>query len=334
MFYEYIKYYYQALPQHKKDVYMQIYQGFRARKTTIDIHTDRSRISPDDLIEITTAVYNDTPSFYYLDMSGITWRPTSFGYEFGQKFIYSTSTIARYDEEVEKFLAKFKARYITPNMSDYEKEKAIHDYLVKNVTYNHRALSLSPRIHEAFNIIGPLLRGTGVCWGISCAFKLMCDYLRIKCFVVIGNTLPVQPGGAGHAWNMVRIDGQSYHVDATWDTKEKGDISFCYDYFNLSDRLIKFDHTWESTLYPTCSSIENNYYKKHHLYVRTIPELTRFIADQISSGNRYIAVKFANDMPPKPRIVEAMQEAMAQARYYSGCSYVIAETTNNIYIQL
>ena len=126
-------------------------------------------------------------------------------------------------------------------MTEYQKEKVIHDYLVKTIVYDHEALNSANHIDEAFNVLGPLLKKRAVCWGIACAFKLLCDYCQIKSFVVIGNTIPRQ-GDAGHAWNMVKINEETFHVDVTWDIKEKGDISFCYDYFNLDDKLILANH--------------------------------------------------------------------------------------------
>ena len=46
-----------------------------------------------------------------------------------------------------------------------------------------------------------------------------------------------------HTWNIVRINGKYYHLDATFDNtlgNDKKEIR--YDYFNLDDQQIFRDH--------------------------------------------------------------------------------------------
>ncbi len=330
---EYMRYYYQALPPHKKAIYRELYEGFRNREDRIVIHTDPCSVSPRDVSEIALAVYNDTPSFYYLDVSMFSYAPTPFGYYYSQKYLYSAQEIASYDAYMEQGWRRFEARYLHPSMSEYEKEKMIHDYLVSTITYDDAAVADPSSAREAYNILGALIKKKAVCHGIACAFKYLCDCSRIKSFVVTGEALP-REGNAGHAWNIVKIDGDSYHVDVTWDIKKKGDISFCYDYFNLSDSLIRFDHTWQSDLYPVCNAKRHNYYYKNTLYVRTTSELSSFVERELRSGKDYIAVKFANDMPPRSHIEKSIRSGFQGAMLFGSYIYCISEVTHNIYIQL
>ena len=296
------------------------------------MHADLRRLTPKDISDIAISVYNDTPSFYYLDVTKYSYIPAPFGYIYSQNYIYSDKEIEEYDRRLEQGLNIFRKKYILPNMSEYQKEKIIHDYLVKTVVYDHEALNSANHIDEAFNVLGPLLKKRAVCWGIACAFKLLCDYCQIKSFVVIGNTIPRQ-GDAGHAWNMVKINEETFHVDVTWDIKEKGDISFCYDYFNLDDKLILANHTWESKLYPKCVSIKQNYYYKNHLFVKTTSDLSAYICSRLRANDQYIAVKYANAMPPKTDIESAIQAGFLKALKYSPYRYSISELTHNIYIE-
>ena len=330
---EYMKYYYQALPPHKKTIYKELYDGFRDRLSSISIHTDPSMVSIDEVAEVAIAVYNDTPSFYYLDVSCFTWRKTRYGYQYSQRYLYSEQDIAYYDQYLEEGWKRFESNYLRPSMSEYEKEKTIHDYLVSTITYDESALIDPNSTREAFNILGALIKKSAVCHGIACAFKYLCDCCRLKCFVVVGEALP-REGDSGHAWNMVKIDDESYHVDVTWDIKKKGDISFFYDYFNLSDPLIQFDHTWQSTLYPPCTAKEHNYYYKNRLFVRSVSELTDFIANALKNGSDYIAVKFANDMPPSNQIENSIHKGFSRARRFGSYTYSISVITHNIYIQI
>ena len=330
---EYMKYYYQALPPHKKMIYKELYDGFRKRVDMIDVHTDPHTVSIDEVAEIALAVYNDTPSFYYLDVSAFSWIPMPYGYRYSQKYLYSDSEIAYYDQYLEEGWKRFESKYLRPHMSEYEKEKTIHDYLVTTISYDETALIVPDQTREAFNILGALIKKRAVCHGIACAFKYLCDCCQIKCFVVIGEALP-REGDMGHAWNIVKIDDEAYHVDVTWDIKKKGDISFFYDYFNLSDPLIRFDHAWKSDLYPPCTAKEHNYYYKNKLFVRSLSELTDFVANALKNGSGYIAVKFANDMPSEAQLKASIQNGFSRANRFGYYVYSISEITHNIYIQL
>lgn len=58
-----------------------------------------------------------------------------------------------------------------------------------------------------------------------------------------------------HAWNLVKLDGEWYHLDTTWNDpiytgifKWLGEQT--YDYFLISDKKMKKDHEWDYELYP------------------------------------------------------------------------------------
>ena len=129
--------------------------------------------------------------------------------------------------------------------SDFQKEKAIHDFLASTFSYQD---SDAPYSHEAPGVI---LFQIGVCEGIAKACKFLSDHLGLKSIVVFGSSL--EQGNEGrHAWNLVNVGGVFYHLDITFDsTISKSCIR--YDYYNLSDADILASHTWEELL-PTCPS--------------------------------------------------------------------------------
>ncbi len=331
---EYTKFYYHALPDHKKKIYKALYEGFKNRVKAVDIRTDRSVVSIQEVQEIAMSVYNDTPSFYYLDISQYFWAPTMFGYSYSQEYIYTDEEIRGFDRQLEAGLQKFKSKYIRPGMTDYEKEKQIHDYLVSTIEYDHSIEDqTASRVDEAFNVLGALIKKKAVCHGISCAFKLLCDYCDLKSMVVVGDSIP-SLGYCGHAWNMVKLNEETYHVDVTWDIKEKGDISCNYDYFNMDGKLMGLDHTWDRSLYPVCNSIEHNYYYKNDLFVKSLNELTDFVAKRLSSGQKYIAVKFAAPMPSEYQVSMAVRNAFYKSMTFSPYYFRMGEKSHNIYVEL
>ena len=78
--------------------------------------------------------------------------------------------------------------------------------------------------------------------GIAKSVKILCDALGLWCIIAVSENNPAQGVKYRHAWNIVRLDGQYYHLDATFDNSLGGDGVIRYDYFNLDDKKIFRDH--------------------------------------------------------------------------------------------
>ena len=113
-------------------------------------------------------------------------------------------------------------------MSDYEKVRAIHNWISHNTLYD-RKLYARERIdtdpdfyrggyNKSFNMEGVFFEGVAVCDGIAQGFNLMASMVEIETVHVIGDI-----SGELHAWNKVNIDyngdGEKNwcHVNVTWD---------------------------------------------------------------------------------------------------------------------
>ena len=122
---------------------------------------------------------------------------------------------------------------VTPGMSEYDQVKVFHDWLVNNTEYDTSANESS------YDAAGPLLYHRAVCDGYSKALDLLCYLSGIDCVRIngVGN-------GGGHAWNKVKIDGQWYNVDVTWDDPVSTRPILRYDYFLVSDDVLAKDHSW------------------------------------------------------------------------------------------
>ncbi len=158
------------------------------------------------------------------------------------------------------------ARLINPDMTEYDREKVLHDYIVNNTRYDYSNYLKGTIPDTSFSTYGCLVQGVAVCEGYSKAMKLLCDLSAIECIVVSGKS---KSGGnwIGHAWNIVKIDGAYYHLDVTNDdpVMEDGSNALNYHYFNLPDSEIARVSTWDKTKYPACTSTANSYYNKNNL---------------------------------------------------------------------
>ena len=96
-------------------------------------------------------------------------------------------------------------RITKDSMTDREKIKAVHDWIIKNVKYSDRS-------YNSEYLIGAMLEHKAVCAGYAETFDFFMYILGIEHEYVIGRA-----GGGLHAWNRVLLDGNWLYVDCTWD---------------------------------------------------------------------------------------------------------------------
>ena len=94
--------------------------------------------------------------------------------------------------------------------------------------------------------------------------KLLCDGLGLPCMIAVSDRDRANGERYLHAWNIVQLGGQCYHLDATFDNS-LSKYGPRYDYFNLDDTKIFRDH--RPLLYPApaCTDGGQFYYKLQHL---------------------------------------------------------------------
>lgn len=137
---------------------------------------------------------------------------------------------------------------VTPGMSEYEKVKAIHDYLIIHVDYDYDNLAAGTLPDTAFTAEGALFLHSAVCEGYARAFSLLCDRSGIENALVYG-TADDGTGVQNHAWNQVRVDGEWYNIDVTWDDPlmdgepVTDGSNMVYDYFLVPDMTLLGNHT-------------------------------------------------------------------------------------------
>jgi hypothetical protein len=189
---------------------------------------------------------------------------------------------------------------IEPGMTDYHKELAIHDYLVDNCTYD----TTSPKPPaESYTAYGALCLDKAVCEGYAKAMKMLLNQAGIECLFVTGTSR-----GQNHAWNIVKICNQYYHLDAAWDDTIMADGSAMriYTYFNLPDSAIMRDHgSWAATL-PKCDMTTFNYHEYNSYVARGKDEFVAFAVAQFNKGVNPITVKVSDNDKPGFDLLEAL----------------------------
>lgn len=153
------------------------------------------------------------------------------------------------DEEfaqVEQAADRIMAELITAEMTDLQKEKAIFDYLVNHIQYDSQYYSYGkPTRTKPYSLYGALIEGYAVCDGYARAMFYLGRKAGLDILYVSGFTT-----GEGHAWNMVRIDGEYYHVDATWGEGQREGDPPRYHHFNVTHDDRAYYTVWNVDAYP------------------------------------------------------------------------------------
>ena len=144
-------------------------------------------------------------------------------------------------------------RVIKSDMTDYEKELAIHDYIVTNCEYGYVDYSND----YAYRAYGALVQGKAVCNGYAEAMALLLNCVGVENEIMTG-----WASSELHAWNRVRLDGKWYQVDSTWDDPIPDRGSFAgHQFFNVTDEIMDDTHVWTIEDYEKCDAMDYNYFK-------------------------------------------------------------------------
>ena len=99
--------------------------------------------------------------------------------------------------------------------------------------------------------------------------KVLCDALGIWCMIAVCGNNPEKGIKYRHTWNIVKIGGTYYHLDATFDNTlgkhSAAGQEIRYDYFNLDDKKIFRDHEPLIAPAPVCTNGDHFYYREKKL---------------------------------------------------------------------
>lgn len=141
-------------------------------------------------------------------------------------------------EEADNAAEEAVKKCIRNGMSDQQKAKAVHDYIIKNCQYM--------RTEDSFTAYGALVNGRAVCQGYVAAFNLMAGKCGLRSMAVCGTTL-----GGAHAWNYIKIGSKNRYIDCTWDDTGTIGKGIVHTYFNVSAKKMQKEHTWNDADFPS-----------------------------------------------------------------------------------
>ena len=144
------------------------------------------------------------------------------------------------------------------SLSDYERELILHDWMIDWAEYDPGALSNNPvgaPMPDNDNPYGFFTGRKGICLGYASTFRLLMELCGIECITVRGTS---HGGASDHAWNMVKLEGEWYCVDVTWDdpvTSGALPASMYHQYFNVTSNYLRWtDHQWDDSGVPEATA--------------------------------------------------------------------------------
>ena len=186
-------------------------------------------------------------------------------YSFKLRFTDTTDEFIARRDKLESAVNSVVSEIPTA-LSDEEKVLFVHDYLVYNCQYDHENYLAGTIPGDSYSAYGALINGICVCAGYSQAFTIIMDKLGIDSEYLVSSA-------ENHAWNLVNLDGEWYHLDTTFDdpvyTSPMDDrLGYVrHTYFLLNDAEMKADdcHTSWNDGYPASTSTKYSNNSVHNV---------------------------------------------------------------------
>ena len=226
-----------------------------------------------DIAHTRAAVFLDNPKIFWID-SYYTYSYSGSTFTLTMQSTMSQKTYEKRRKQLNAVVSDVLSG-LEDDMSEFERELYLHDYLVKNCKYIENADDSVD--DDPYTAYGCLVEQKAVCEGYTKAFQLLLKCCGIPSVTIKGSV--EESSVVDHIWNAVKIGGKWYHTDVTWDDTD--DVNM-YDCFNQTEEIFRKSHSFspmlsESTedelrdeddtliafniVIPKCTATKYNYYR-------------------------------------------------------------------------
>ena len=225
----------------------------------------------------------------------------------------STGLDAKQKEVLDLASATLK-NIIKEDMTTFQKEKAVYNWMCKNLemaeTSQVNIPVSSSQIDEPY---GVLKTGTGVPVGFATTFRMFMEMLEIPCKVVHDTAFT-------NAWNMVQLDDENwYHVDVG------SDITYGnFENFNMNDDVASYKHTWDTGFFPAATGTKYCYALMKAGEVKDLYNIPTRVKKAYDKKRKCIFLKFKTS---SGKDLEVVDELVSRTADYLGGN--LAQNTDN-----
>ncbi|MBN2860665.1 MAG: transglutaminase domain-containing protein, partial [Sphaerochaetaceae bacterium] len=232
----------------------------------------------DLVFNVFLTLINDYPEYFWLSprLDFTTRSVNGSAVDMDIRFTHTVGPqeLKEREEQVARVLEKILDE-VGDITDPYEQVKRVYEYLITETKYRSRVTDQS--------MYSVLVEGRGVCAGYARAFQFIMRNLGFESIIVTGDLKQNgREGGVlslftpyiseeldGHAWNMVKIGTQWYHVDVTsGEALTTMNRNISYNFLTIpTEQILKTHLLSAGQMIPHSDSYDLEYYRTHGLYL-------------------------------------------------------------------
>ena len=172
-------------------------------------------------------------------------------------YLYQKEEIDKIDKKTDELINEL----INDSMTDYDKIKTIHDYIINNTKYDVERNETGTSPYTSYKASGPLFEGYATCNGYTDLMAIFLTKLGFDNYEIATTPEKISYSATGHIWNAVYYSGKWLHLDLTWDdpvSSDNKDYLF-HTYFLINNEEMKKADTGQTVIE------EHNFNKEYYL---------------------------------------------------------------------
>lgn len=288
-------YAYHTLDESGRVLYLELLTILENRRKDVTISTTDTEM----LNHVFTCVMNDHPELFYVDgyqYTKYTMDDKITSISFFGTYSMTEEEICRNQQAIDEYVSLCFAG-MPQTEDEYVQVKYLYEYLINQTEYDREAPNNQ-------NICSVFIGKRSVCQGYAKALQYLMQKVEMASVLVTGYT-----EREGHAWNLVRVNGAYYYIDATWGDAsyafEDGEVTYAgeippinYDYFLVTTKELEITHEPDALIkLPECIEERDNYYIREGLYMTDYNEdkLKSVFEQAYAASSGYVMFKCSNE---------------------------------------
>ncbi|MBQ5310791.1 MAG: hypothetical protein ILP19_01950 [Oscillospiraceae bacterium] len=275
------RYGYNQLSSAEKELYKQMLDAVKSVKLRLEVDDS---VTTEMWVKVYGCMYSQEPELFWI--ANKTEKGRFWYWEVEPEKIKSLQS------EIDKKAGEVLA--LADGKSTYEKVKTFHDYIVLHDTFEMYDKSRISDTCFNFTVYGGLVGGRIQCEGYAKTMQYLCDLSGIESMVISGTN----KDGDSHAWNVIKIDGKWYNVDATWDDpilSKTDPTNLRHRYFAVPDSWIHNKSHYNINMKvsgtkvkyfdpPACTAEDMNYFKQEGMLFSDMASAEKALKAQMKTA--------------------------------------------------